>query len=164
MYSNFVYKPLTSTNVTNQAAVATATAQANANMRASYRVTVPGFGCDKGLGQWEPVTKENNYITARCQPDGLALSQDASTPYNGYASFYGLDGNLPTNYKVQVQIDTNALSNGCAGLMTRADMRAGGYNFNVCSNGYWQILRYDSSGDEGHRLAGFFLHRSFLDR
>jgi hypothetical protein len=153
LYSNFSYQPLINTQLTKQAAVATATAQANANLHAPYTAVVPGPGCDQGPGQWQPVTKDKNYATASCQANGLAVSQDASTQYNGYVSFYGLDGNLPTDYSIKVQIDTSQISDGCAGIMTRTDRQAAGYSFMVCSNGYWSILRYDSAGGQGHQLA-----------
>jgi hypothetical protein len=153
LYSNFSYEPLPNTNLTLSGTVATATTQANLNMYTPYMATKPGFDCDQGAGQWKPVTKDQNYATTSCQSNGLALSQDASAPFTGYESFYGLDGNLPTNYHVQVQIDISGLGSGCAGIMTRADTRAAGYNFEVCSYGFWQLLRYDSNGGEGHKLA-----------
>ena len=157
LYSNFSYKPQPDSNLTKPAIVATATAQANQNMHAPYTETIPGFGCDRGPGQWEPVTKENNYATANCQPDGLAVSQDASAQYIGNVPFYGLDGNLSTNYSVQVQIDTSQLNNSCAGLMTRTDTRAASYNFVICANGYWRIQRYGSDGGKGDQLAEGFV-------
>jgi len=153
LYSKFSYQPLADTKLTKQSIVTTATAQANENRHAVYTAAIPGPGCDQGPGQWQPVTKDKNYGTASCQSHGLAISQDATAQYNSYASFYGLDGNLPTNYHVKVQIDTSQLGNGCAGLRTRTDTRAAGYSFAVCSNGYWDIQRYDSHGGNGHLLA-----------
>lgn len=153
LYSNFSYQPLPDTKLTTQSAVATATVQANKNLHTAYTAVIPGPGCDRGPGQWQPVTKNYNYGTASCQSHGLAISQDATAQYDSYASFYGLDGSLPTNYKVKVQIDTSQLGNGCAGLATRTDTRAAAYSFTVCSNGYWKIQRYASSGGDGNLLA-----------
>jgi hypothetical protein len=158
LYSNFSYKPLANTNLTQRVAVATATAQASQNMHTPYTATIPGFGCDQGQGQWGPVTKDNNHITANCQSNGLAVSQNPSSPYAGYVSFYGVDGNLPTNYQIQVHIDTSELADdGCAGLMTRMD-QAAGYNFVVCPNGYWNIQRYDNTDRKWHKLAEDFVN------
>lgn len=152
VYTNFSYQPLDKTNLTNRAAAATAIAQASQRMSTTYTTPTPGFGCDQNGGQWEPVTEEENYATASCQPNGLSLSQGTDAKYNGYESFYGFDGNLPTNYNVSVQIDTSQLPNGCAGLTTRTDKRAAGYFFRVCYDGYWTIGRYDSNGGEGQTL------------
>jgi hypothetical protein len=153
LYSNFSYQPLPDTTLTTQSAVATATVQANNNLHTAYTAAIPGPGCDRGLGQWQPVTKNDNDATASCQPHGLAISQDATAQYNGYASFYGLDGNLSTNYKVKVQIDTSHLGNGCAGLSTRTDTQSAAYSFTVCTDGHWQIQRYASNGGDGYLLA-----------
>lgn len=153
LYSNFSYQPLPDTTLTTQSAVATATVQANNNLHTAYTAAIPGPGCDRGLGQWQPVTKNDNYATTSCQSHGLAISQDATAQYNGHASFYGLDGNLPTNYKVKVQIDTSHLGNGCAGLSTHTDTQSAAYSFTVCTDGHWQIQRYASNGGDGYLLA-----------
>ena len=133
--------------------VATATAQANKHLQAAYAAAVPGPGCDHGQGQWQPVTKEYDNGTASCQSHALAISQNATAQYGSEASFYGLDGNLPTNYTVKVHIDTSQLGNGCAGMGTRTDTQNAAYSFTVCSNGYWAIQRYDTNGGQGHLLA-----------
>ena len=153
LYSNFSYQPLPDTKHTTQSIVATATAQANNNLHTAYTAAIPGPGCDRGPGQWQPVTKENDSGTASCTPHALAISQDATAQYSTEASFYGLDGNLPTNYIVKVQIDTSQLANGCAGLTTRTDTHVAAYSFTVCSNGYWEIQRYPSDGGQGDVLA-----------
>lgn len=158
LYSNFSYQPLADTKLTTQSAVATATVQANKSLHSAYTATIPGSGCDRGPGQWQPVTKEIGHGTASCQPHELAISQDAAPQYSSYASFYGLDGNLPTNYTVKVQIDTSQLGAGCAGLRTRTDTRAAGYSFTVCSNGYWSIRRYRSNGGQGDSLADGYVN------
>jgi hypothetical protein len=155
LYSNFSYQPLPGPTLTAQSALATATVQANKDLHATYTAARPGPDCDQGPGQWYPVIS----ATASCRPHGFAMSQNATAKYDGFTSFYGLDGSLPTNYKVQVQIDTSQLSNGCAGLATRTDTQTAAYIFMVCFNGYWSIERFDSKGGNGHLLAKGFANQ-----
>lgn len=152
-FSDFTYTPLPDTHLTTNAAVATATAQNKKALQVPYTSSVPGFGCDKGAGQWKPVSEAEDYVTVSCLPNGLAVSQGATAKYNGDVSFYWLDGNFPTNYKVKAQIDVGKLNSGCAGVTTRTDDHAAGYTFYICSDSSWQIYRYDSAGGSGHQLA-----------
>ncbi len=152
LFSHFVYTPLPDTHVTTPAIVATATAQAAKDDQTPYMAPVPGFGCDKGAGQWKPASQAEDYVTTHCLPNGLAVSQGSSAKYAGRVSFYWLNGNFPANYKVKARIDVSGLNAGCAGIVTRTDEQAGGYVFIVCSDGSWQILSFDSNG-KGHQLA-----------
>ena len=152
LFSHFVYTPLPDTHLTATAIVATATAQAAKDDQAAYLAPVPGFGCDKGAGQWKPASQAQDYVTTRCLPNGLTVSQGASARYAGRVSFYWLNGNFPANYKVKAQIDVSGLNGGCAGVVTRTNEQAGGYVFLVCSDGTWQIEIIDSNGN-GHQLA-----------
>ena len=152
LFSHFVYTPLPDTHLTTPAIVATATAQAARDDQAPYMAPVPGFGCDKGAGQWKPASQAEDYVTTHCLPNGLAVSQGASAQYLGRVSFYWLNGNFPTNYKVKARIDVSGLNGGCAGIGTRTGEQAGGYAFFVCSDGTWQIISYDSNGN-AHQLA-----------
>lgn len=150
LFSNFMYTPLPGTGLTTNAAVAIATAQAGKDFQTHYAAPVPGFGCDKGPGQWQPG---GDYVTLRCLANGLSMSQSASAAYLGTVSFYWLNGNFPENYSVKAQIDMNKLNGGCAGFTMRADTQAAGYAFFVCSDGFWEIQRFDSKGGNGHQLA-----------
>jgi hypothetical protein len=152
LFSHFVYTPLPDTHVTTPATVATATAQAAKDDQAAYMAPVPGFACDKGAGQWKPASEAEDYVTTRCLPNGLAVSQGSSAQYAGRVSFYWLNGNFPANYKVKARIGVSGLNGGCAGFVTRTGEQAGGYVFLVCSDGTWQIEIIDSNGN-GHQLA-----------
>jgi hypothetical protein len=152
LFSHFVYTPLPDTHLTTPATVATVTAQAVRNDQTPYMAPVPGFGCDKGAGQWKPASQAQDYVTTHCLPNGLAVSQGPSAKYAGRVSFYWLNGNFPANYKVKARIDASGLNGGCAGIGTRTGEQAGGYGFFVCSDGFWYIVSYDSNGN-GHQLA-----------
>ncbi len=152
LFSHFVYTPLLDTHVTTPATVATATAQTVRNDQTPYMAPVPGFGCDKGVGQWKPASQAQDYVTTHCLPNGLAVSQGSSAHYLGRVFFYWLNGNFPANYKVKAQIAVSGLNGGCAGIRTRTGEQTGGYAFFVCSDGTWQIISYDSNGN-GHHLA-----------
>lgn|GEM_PF-2094648 len=125
LFSHFVYTPLPDTHVTTPATVATATAQAAKDDQAPYMALVPGFGCDKGAGQWKPASQAQDYVTTHCLPNGLAVSQGASVQFAGRVSFYWLNGNFPANYKVKTRIDVSGLNGGCAGIVIRTNEQAG---------------------------------------
>jgi hypothetical protein len=152
LFSHFVYTPLPDTHLTTPATVATVTAQAVRNDQTPYMAPVPGFGCDKGTGQWKPASQAQDYVTTHCLPNGLAVSQGSSVQYAGRVSFYWLNGHFPANYKVKIRIDVSGLNGGCAGIVTRTGEQAGGYAFLVCSDGTWQIEIIDSNGNR-HQLA-----------
>jgi hypothetical protein len=157
LFSQFTYTPLPATQTTNASALATATAQTVRQYQTPYTATTPGFGCDKGPGQWEPLTAKRNGATSRCLPEGLEISQDGTTKTIGTLPFYWLEGSFPQNYRLQAQINLSSLNDGCAGLKTHADTQSGGYGFLVCSNGAWSIRRFDSQGGEGHILSEGFV-------
>jgi hypothetical protein len=153
LFSHFVYTALPETHLSLPEARATATAQVATASRTPYVAAVPGFGCDTGGGQWKPASVASDYVTTRCLPQGLAVSEGASENYIGSISFYWLSGNFPANYKVKARIDVSGLAGGCAGLVTRIDGQSlEGYNFSICADGSWQIERYDSNG-KLHQLA-----------
>src|SRR5579859_2644081 len=153
LFSHFAYTPLPDTSLSTPAAMATATAQVATAARTPYKAAVPGFGCDNGAGQWKPATVARDYVTTRCLPNGLEVSEGASEKYSGSVSFYWLNGNFPANYKVQAHIDVSALNDGSAGFLTRTDeLSSQGYYFSIHADGSWQIESYDSSGNV-HQLA-----------
>lgn len=147
LFSHFVYMPLADTPLTTSAVVATATALAAKQDQTPYTAPMPGFGCDKGAGQWKPTLEAEDYVTTRCLQNGLLVTQQPSERYVGGVFFYWLDGNFPANYKVKVRIDVSGLNGGCVGLKTRTDAwTVAGYSFFVCTDGSWQIESYDSFG------------------
>lgn len=149
-FSHFVYTPLLDTYL--NAVIATATAQAKQVSQVPYHASVPGFGCDKGIGQWQPSSEIRDEITTRCLPNGLSMSQDVMAAFNGDVSFYWFNGNFPMNYKVQAQLNVgNRNSSNCAGFTTRKYER-GGYGFFVCSDGTWHLLRFDSISGNPYTL------------
>ncbi len=149
-YSHFVYTPLLNTYLNT--AIATATAQAKQTSQVPYMASVPGFGCDKGMGQWKPGSKTRDEVTTACLPNGLALSQDTTATFNGHVSFYLLNGNFPMNYKVKAQVKLSIIDNNCAGFTTRRDSQGGGYGFFICSDGRWYIIQYDDISGKPYTL------------
>lgn len=90
---------------------------------------------------------------SNCLSDGLEISQDGSNKYIGELRFYWQGVGFPRDYSVQVQIDLSRRPQGCAGINTRTDQDAASYSFQVCSDGYWRIERFDSQGGKGHLLG-----------
>src|SRR5260370_1811419 len=127
LFSQFAYTPLPATQTTNASALATATAQTAQQYQTPYTATTPGFGCDKGPGQWEPMTAKQNNATSRCLPEGLEISQDGTTKTIGILPFYWLEGRFPHNYSLQAQINLSGFNVGCAGLETHAHTHAIAY-------------------------------------
>ncbi len=58
-FLNFIYTPLPpDTHLISEAAVATL--QATKARQTPYISPAPGFGCDKGAGQWKPVSESED--------------------------------------------------------------------------------------------------------
>lgn len=125
-----------------------ATSKATVNPMSVYIAQVPGNGCDKGKGDWGKVTHNEDAVAASCTSNGLVLAQYANTQYVGDVPFYGIDDTLPANYSVKAQIDISNLHSGCVGLSTREDDHAGAYSFQICLDGTWEIIRYNSKDGE----------------
>lgn len=146
LFSNFEYKELPSSSLATPQVVATATAQAQANMQKPYSARVPGYTCDKGASQWEPPADLNSdKAVLRCLSNGMQLTEPGSAPTIGEEQFYWLDGHFPQNYRISAQIDVSATSRQCAGLGTRANTDDESYAFIICPDGNWAIAYVGST-------------------
>ena len=153
LFSNFQYKALPAT-LTSEQAVATATALTRSTMQTPYTARVPGYTCDKGAGQWQPIADTtDNPGVIHCQTGGMQLTNPPNAKTIAEEDFYWLNGQFPQNYKVSARIDVSAANNGCAGLGTRENDTGntyGSYNFVICSDGSWAIAL---TTDKFHTLA-----------
>lgn len=151
LFSNFQYKELPTSSLTSTQAVATATAQMQATLQTPYSAQIPGYGCDQGAGQWQPLDDAGVGGTLQCLSNGLKLTNPAHAQTITEENFYWLNGHFPQNYKVAVQVDVSAAGDGCAGLGTRADFQNDdSYTFIICADGSWQIVLRT---DKYHSLA-----------
>ena len=150
LFSNFQYKELPVSPLISVQAVATATTQAQAALQKPYSTQIPGYGCDQGGGQWQPLADAGVSGTQQCLPNGFKLTNPQNDKMITEANFYWLDGHFPQNYKVAVQVDVSAAGDGCAGLSTRVDAQNNSYTFIICANGSWAIIL---DTDTFHTLA-----------
>lgn len=143
LFSNFKYEVLPSTlTPAQQAATATATDLPQRSPQAPYTARIPGYGCDKGAGQWQPLADRESAGSLHCLANGMQLTSPANSKTIAEEEFYWLNGHFPQNYRVSAQIDVSAANDGCAGLATReqADSDSyGSYEFVICSDGSWTI-------------------------
>ena len=142
LFSNFQYKALPATIQAEQA-VTTATALAQSTSPMTYSSRIPGYNCDKGAGQWQPIADTNSPGAIHCQPGGMQLVAPANSKTITEEDFYWLNGHFPQNYKVSARIDVSAAGNGCAALGTReSDYTSayGSYDFVICPDGSWAIV------------------------
>lgn len=142
LFSNFQYEVLPST-LTSAQTIATATALAQKAAHISYSARVPGYNCDKGAGQWQPMADLNNFGKLSCHSNGMQLTKPANAKIIAEEDFYWLNGHFPQNYKVSAQVDVSEANQGCAGLGTRerSDTDSyGSYDFVICSDGSWAIV------------------------
>jgi hypothetical protein len=138
LFSQFSYTPLTAPGVNATAIAATATAVA---MSAKpYQAAIPGPGCDKGKGQWDPTTFGDPTTTIKCLSDGLQITQPGTAQNVGEVNFYNLDGNFPANYTLAAQVTMNTIAGGCVGFFARSSA-AGSYHVYVCGDGAWRICK-----------------------
>lgn len=149
LFSHFVYEPLAATQQLVSRNKATGTAEAIHGTLSPYLAATPGFDCDHGKGQWQPLPE---HVTLQCLSSGLAVSQSSSENDVGGVPFYWLDGNFPTNYNVQTQIDLKNAHTGRAGLTLRTDAQDAGNAFFVGSDGKWSIVSSDDAG-KSHQVA-----------
>jgi hypothetical protein len=150
LFSHFVYEPLAATP--QLLSRNTAAAQTIHGMLSPYLAAKPGFGCDQGKGQWQPLPEIDGHVTLQCLSQGLAVSQSSSEKEVGRVPFYWLDGDFPTSYNVQTQIDLKNTHTERAGLAIRTDAQNAGDTFFVGSDGNWIIAYYDDAG-KSHQLA-----------
>jgi hypothetical protein len=148
-FSNFKYEAL-SAKLTSSQAIATATALAQSNAQLPYSARVPGYNCDKGAGQWQPLADLSNSGALLCHPGGMQLTEPANAKAIAEEDFYWLNGHFPQNYKVSTQVDVSAAAGSCAGITTRADTKGDNYTFIVCPDGSWAIVL---NTDKFHTLA-----------
>ena len=120
LFSNFTYEVLPDT-LTSAQMVATATAQAQKTTPTAYAARVPGYTCDKGAGQWQPLADEDTSGTFHCLASGMQLTAPANSQTIVEEDFYWLNGHFPQNYKISAQIDVSATGQACAGIATRID-------------------------------------------
>ncbi|GCE21761.1 hypothetical protein [Dictyobacter kobayashii] len=158
LFSHFAYTPLSDSPQEKAVeASSTATAQVNAasseaTTQPAYSAPIPGFGCDHGPGQWQPVNEADQYVTTHCLSHALNVTQREHSKNMGRISFYGLDGNFPSNYSVKVGVDLKKSNNNWAGLSTRVNEQGASYTFLVRNDGNWSMRRYDDRG-ASHQLA-----------
>ncbi|WP_233097923.1 hypothetical protein [Dictyobacter vulcani] len=117
LFSHFSYMPLAATYAGTPEASASATAQAikTGMLATPYIASVPGFGCDPGTGQWQPITEADQHISTRCTAHGLSVAQKQGIRSVSRIPFYWQDGNFPTNYRLKVTVDLKRSNN--AGLV-----------------------------------------------
>lgn len=150
VFSNFKYAELTPGQLDNTELAATSTAQAKTDLQTPYTARIPGYGCDTGAGQWQPMADEDNPGTLNCLASGMQLIAPASAKSVTSENFYWLNGNFPQNYKVSAQVDVGNIASVCAGLGLREDDHGDRYTFTICADGSWEI---DYSGDADHTLV-----------
>lgn len=142
LFSSFQYEVLPN-KLTPAQAIATATAVAQNGAQAPYSARVPGYNCDKGVGQWQPLAEMDNPGQLHCLSNGMQLTDPANAKIIAEEEFYWLNGYFPQNYKVAAQVDVSAAGDGCAGLGTRESSGTdgyGSYHFVICSDGSWAIV------------------------
>ncbi len=149
LFSNFQYKELAPNTLTTPQMLATATAQAQTSMQATYTAHIPGYNCDQGAGQWQPLADDDSSGTLNCLSNGMQLTNPAHATQTTEENFYGLNGHFPQHYQVSAQIDVSATRNGCAGLTTRINDQNQGYFFIICPDGSWEVTVYT---DKFHML------------
>jgi len=139
VFSNFKYAELTPGQLDNTELEATATAQAKMDLQTPYTARIPGYGCDTGAGQWQPLADKDEPGTLNCLANGMQLSAPASEKSITSENFYWLNGQFPQNYKVSAQVDVGNTANVCASLGLREDKDSDRYAFTVCADGSWEI-------------------------
>jgi hypothetical protein len=139
VFSNFKYGELTPGALASSDLAATATAQTQSDAQTPYTARIPGYGCDTGAGQWQPLVDEDEPGTLNCLANGMQLSAPASEKSITSENFYWLNGQFPQNYKVSAQVDVGNTANVCASLGLREDKDSDRYAFTVCADGSWEI-------------------------
>ena len=129
---------------------------ANVISDGSYSATVPGKGCDKGLGDWG-TTKEVNF-TQTCAPDGIALTR---TTNDGFYSELFFNGRADKPFTDKYQVKAQGTITG-GGPFTFVGLEAHDQGttlarqiFEVASGGQWDVLSYDTSGTQKQLAIGF---------
>jgi hypothetical protein len=154
LFSQFTYEPLAATPQVLSRTKVAATAQAIHGTLFPYVAVKPGFDCDRGKGQWQPLSEAEGHVTQRCLATALAVSQKASEKDVGHIPFYWLDGNFPTSYKIQVLINLKHAPTSSAGLSVRGDAQDAGDAFFVRKDGHWSVVRYDDAGKSYQEASG----------
>lgn len=141
LFSHFKYEELPLGSQATPSVLATATTQTQNSLHTLYSARVPGYNCDKGAGQWQPLADSNNPGKLHCLSSGMQLTVPASSKLIAEEDYYGLDGHFPQNYRISAQIDVSAANRSCAGLSTRLSPgnSHGAYAFVICPDGSWEI-------------------------
>jgi hypothetical protein len=118
---------------------------------AVYQAIIPGPGCDTKGGVWDqPIN-----ATVKCLRNqgkmllthGPNLHDIGQVTFNEYSNQA-----FPPNVEVSVQID--GLTAGCAGVLTRGN-NFPGYGFEICADDSWVIYAYSPvDGTSTALLAG----------
>ena len=115
----------------------------------TYSAPKPGPGCDTNQ---EATWKALNAVVDCRDSDAaisVAIDPSAARRLNGEVQFVWKNHPYPQDYTAQVNISPHATStNGvvdCAGLAVLGST-AGSYALFVCSNGEWDVIRYDNTG------------------
>ncbi len=154
-FSQFSYTPETPPAYGTGDLLATATAQAGVTAKQAYIAAVPGYGCDKGIGQWQPQFLQVAGTTSLCDTTSLKITQDPTKGGTlGAVEFFGPNGLLANDYALSVRVALNAPA-ACGGFLTR--ISAEGTSFDrlvVCGNGLWAIKSFDKGQIKGTPMTG----------
>lgn len=115
---------------------------ATLNLNLYYSTSIPGPGCDASGGIWRA---EDVGTQVSCSASGMKLTQAANVPTIAEAFFFGpqSDYTFPQNYTIQVEASQLENRATCVGVETREQATgAGGYSFEVCGDGTWNIFQY----------------------
>lgn len=94
-----------------------------------YSAATPGPNCDTGGGDWS--VPPGQATTATCLKTGLQISVGAQGA--GEVQFLPPAGRFTANYTASVHVDIRGLTDGCAGIYTRASS-SGQYSADICSD------------------------------
>lgn len=105
-------------------------------------------GCGNQAAQW--ATTNASIV---CLPGQMLLST-TQPPQPASAVFVDNEQSFPANYQVTVTISDLA-AGACAGPLLRGNQaQASGYAFFVCSNGQWDIVRYEPDDPHPSTITG----------
>jgi len=114
----------------------------------TYSAPKPGPGCDTNQeAAWSTFNAQ-----VECRASGLAITVKidpaAAIRYIGEVHFVWKDHPFPQDYTARVKIAPQATSSGetiCGGLDVLAST-AGSYILYMCSNGEWDVARFNEKG------------------
>ncbi|MBA3825326.1 MAG: hypothetical protein H0X24_15685 [Ktedonobacterales bacterium] len=154
-FSQFSYTPEADPTLSTASLLATATAQATTAAKQPYTTATPGFGCDKGIGQWQPQFLQAAGTTTQCDTKGLHVTQDPKASTRGVVEFYGLNGLLANDYVLSTKVALDATTS-CGGFITRRSAEATSFDrLVVCGTGLWAITSTVNGATKGTPMNGF---------